>query len=122
MELVALLQGGAAMPFTLLPTAEILVYINISSTSYLSQDILNHFINKQSGEGGSEPKITEVPGACHKRFRTQDQAQAFIEDWKQALADVYREAIKTALDKGFRQSDLKLSVESFPHETQREIE
>jgi len=72
--------------------------------------------------GGSEPKVSEVSGACHKRFRTKDQAQAFIEDWKQSFADVYREAIKEALDKGFRPPDLKLSVVGILHETETKRE
>ncbi|KAK4103556.1 hypothetical protein N658DRAFT_494048 [Parathielavia hyrcaniae] len=70
------------------------------------------------GEDGSEPKIDKIPGACHKRFRTKDQAQAFIEDWRQSVADVYRAAIKEALNKGFRPRDLKLNVEGFLYKTE----
>ncbi len=54
--------------------------------------------------------MVEAPNACFKRFRTRDQAEAFIEDWKQTTADLYRAAIKEALDRGWRPPDLKFSI------------
>ncbi|KAJ5372450.1 SinR repressor/SinI anti-repressor dimerization [Penicillium concentricum] len=35
------------------------------------------------------------------------QAEAFIEDWKGAYAEVWSELIKEALDRGFRPSDIR---------------
>jgi hypothetical protein len=69
-----------------------------------------------------EPKVNEISGACHKRFRTEDQAQAFIEDWKKSFAAVYHAAMMEALDKGFRPSDLKLSVEGILYKTETKSE
>jgi hypothetical protein len=59
----------------------------------------------------TESKVTEVSGACYKRFRTLSQAEAFIKDWKDSFADVWRRAIREGLDQGLRPCDMKLSVE-----------
>jgi len=56
-------------------------------------------------------EIHEVPGACYKRFRTQEQAEAFIEDWKEAYAEIWRRAVKEGLDKGLRPQDMKLNTQ-----------
>jgi hypothetical protein len=37
---------------------------------------------------GTEPEVKDISGACHKRFRTRAQAEAFVEDWKESYADV----------------------------------
>jgi hypothetical protein len=42
-----------------------------------------------------------------KKFRTRAQAEAFIEDWKETYADVWREMIKEVLDQGFRPRDIE---------------
>ena len=47
---------------------------------------------------------------CHKHFRTELQAKAFIEDWKETFADVCRRSIKQKLDDGFRPNDMELSI------------
>ena len=52
----------------------------------------------------------EIPGACHKWFRTMEQAKAFIEDWKDSFADVWRREVRRALDIGLRPQDMNLSV------------
>lgn len=56
-------------------------------------------------------EVERVPGACHKHFKTRLQAEAFIEDWKQAVAEVYCEKIKNGLDKGHRHWDMSVNVE-----------
>lgn len=56
-------------------------------------------------------EIREVSGACHKHFRTREQAEAFIEDWKNSYADVWRAEIKKALDEGLRPWDMKFNLE-----------
>ena len=69
-----------------------------------------------SGENGSLEEIHEFPGACHKRFRTEAQAQAFIEDWKESYADVWRSEVKKALERGFQPKDTKFGVENILQE------
>lgn len=59
----------------------------------------------------TELKVKYQSGACHKRFRTRSQAEAFIEDWKDSLADVWREEIKNGLDQGLRPRNMKFSAE-----------
>lgn len=62
-------------------------------------------------EFGSEkvkPMVETFPGACHKCFRTNAQAKAFIEDWKISFADVCRKIIKEKLDQGSRPQDIML--------------
>jgi hypothetical protein len=70
----------------------------------------------------TEPKVKEVPGNCHKRFRTRSQAEAFIEDWKESFADVWRRAIREGLDQGLRPRNLKVSVEGLLYETDGQTE
>jgi hypothetical protein len=60
-------------------------------------------------------EIHEIPGACFKRFKTMAQAEAFIEDWKESFADVWRREVKMALDRGLRPRNMKLSVEGILH-------
>ncbi|CAN9302553.1 unnamed protein product [Alternaria alternata] len=63
------------------------------------------------GPGGAQENVHEFPGACHKKFRTKEQAEAFIEDWKETYAEVWRRALKKALDEGLRPQDLKLDTQ-----------
>lgn len=53
-----------------------------------------------------------MPGACHQRFRTEQQAKAFIDNWKQAVTDVYSREIRKALDAGLVPYDMKFEIES----------
>jgi viroplasmin and RNaseH domain-containing protein len=55
-----------------------------------------------SGENGAKKEVDGEGGSCHKRFRTMAQAEAFIEDWKETYAEIWREIIKEALDQGYR--------------------
>jgi hypothetical protein len=43
-------------------------------------------------------------------------AEAFIEDWKESFADVWRIEVKKALDSGLRPRDMKLSVQGVLYE------
>ena len=74
-----------------------------------------------SGNTGSKPEVEKISGACYKRFRTFAQAEAFIEDWKESFADVWRSAIRKGLDQGLRPCDMKLGVEGL-FGTERKIE
>ena len=56
-------------------------------------------------------QIHEIPGACHMRFKTEVQAKAFIEDWKESYAEVWRREAKQALDRGLRPRDMKVSID-----------
>lgn len=79
-------------------------------------------IYKYCGDDGSKRQVEKIPGACHKHFRTRTQAEAFIEDWKQSVAELYHRAIRDALDQGFRPLDMGLSIKSLlsKHETKAE--
>jgi hypothetical protein len=63
-----------------------------------------------SGDKGAMEEVHEITGACHKRFKTKAQAEAFIEDWKEAFADVVRRAVKEGLDRGLRPQDMRLGI------------
>lgn len=39
-----------------------------------------------------------MPNACYKHFQTKVQARAFIKDWNESVADIYRREIKKELD------------------------
>jgi hypothetical protein len=70
----------------------------------------------------TELKVKEISGACYKRFKTRSQAEAFIEDWKDSFADVWRRAIREVLDQGLRPRDMKLSVEGILHGPDKQTE
>ncbi|KFY37956.1 hypothetical protein V495_06827 [Pseudogymnoascus sp. VKM F-4514 (FW-929)] len=70
------------------------------------------------GSEGAEPNVKQTPGACYKRFGTRDQAESFIEDWKETFADVWRRAIIKGLDQGLRPRDMKLGLEGILHATE----
>lgn len=47
-------------------------------------------------EGGAKPEVTKFPGACHKHFRTLQQATDFIADWEAAS-----KAVKSRIKKEY---------------------
>ena len=53
---------------------------------------------------------------------TRPQAEAFIEDWKESFADVWRRAIRQGLDQGLRPRDMKLSVQDILQGTDGQTE
>lgn len=81
-------------------------YQYVSAIQGLSEELLT----KSSGKPGAKEEVNEFSGACHQHFRTRAQAEAFIEDWKDSYADIWRSAIREALDQGFRTVDMKIEV------------
>jgi len=55
--------------------------------------------------------VTGFPSACHGRFDTEYEARRFIEEWKDAYADIWRLAIRQGLDEKWRPEDLKVDLE-----------
>jgi hypothetical protein len=78
--------------------------------------LVTHF----SGDGGAFSMTNGVEGACHKYFNSKEQAESFIEDWKTAYAEVIREEVKTALDRGCRPRDMEMDVSGLFMETSKE--
>jgi len=66
--------------------------------------------------------VKEVRGICHKKFKTRSQAEAFIEDWKDSYAEVWRRAIREGLDRGLRPRDMTVNVESILRQTDTQTE
>ncbi|CAI6226428.1 unnamed protein product [Periconia digitata] len=62
------------------------------------------------GDKGAFEETDKAPYACHKHFRTEAQAEAFIEDWKEAYAEVIYRAVKEGFSKGMKPRDLKLNL------------
>ncbi|KAF2011977.1 hypothetical protein BU24DRAFT_267167 [Aaosphaeria arxii CBS 175.79] len=62
------------------------------------------------GEAGAKDDTDQFNHTCHKHFRTEAQAKAFIEDWKNAYADVVCRATVEALERGAKPSDLDFVV------------
>ncbi|KAE8340773.1 hypothetical protein BDV24DRAFT_163992 [Aspergillus arachidicola] len=50
---------------------------------------------------------------CHQRFRTQQEAEQFIETWEDAYADVWRREIRQGLDKGWKPKDMEFDTGLF---------
>jgi viroplasmin and RNaseH domain-containing protein len=73
-----------------------------------------------SGPEGVLQDVHEIPGACYKLFRTREQAEAFIEDWKEAYAEVWRRAVKEALDEGLRPQNMKLDTKEVLREANQD--
>ncbi|KAJ5152467.1 hypothetical protein N7492_009747 [Penicillium capsulatum] len=51
--------------------------------------------------------------ACQKVFSTKQEAEDFIESWKDAYADVWRRAIRQGLNDGWKVRDMSLNIGSF---------
>lgn len=79
-------------------------------------------LTSYSGTIGSEQEVKEFSSACYKRFRTRAPAEAFIKDWKESVADVWRRAIREGLDQGLRPCDMKFSVNGILQRTDAQIE
>jgi hypothetical protein len=73
-----------------------------------------------SGPTGASREIEQISGACHKHFKTKEQAEAFIDDWKESYAEVWRRAVKEALDNGLRPRDMKLDTKEILHEVEED--
>jgi hypothetical protein len=63
-----------------------------------------------SGTTGASQKVDGFEGACHKRFRTETQAQAFIKDWNESYVQVFSRELKKGLDRGLQPRNMKLDV------------
>lgn len=87
-----------------------LAFVLLGSTIF-PQQAVEKLLMHRSGKTGALEEIDEISCACYKRFRTEAQAKAFIEDWKESFAEVCRRAIKEGLDQGLRPSDMKLNME-----------
>lgn len=68
------------------------------------------------GKTGAFEDTNKFRGVCHKWFRTKAQAEAFIEDWKETYAEVWRMEVKKGLDQGLRPRDMKLRIEGILYE------
>ncbi|KAJ5335710.1 uncharacterized protein N7506_005646 [Penicillium brevicompactum] len=51
--------------------------------------------------------------ACQECFSTKQEAEEFIESWKDAYADVWRRAIRQGLNEGWKARDMNLNIGSF---------
>ncbi|KAJ5751465.1 uncharacterized protein N7511_008430 [Penicillium nucicola] len=51
--------------------------------------------------------------ACQECFSTKQEAEEFIESWKDAYADVWRRAIRQGLNEGWKARDMSLNIELF---------
>jgi len=58
----------------------------------------------------TEEAVTGFRSACHQKFDTGHEAKQFIEEWKDAYADIWRRAIRRALDEGWKPEDLKVDI------------
>jgi hypothetical protein len=46
--------------------------------------------------------VVKFPFACHKHFRTLQQAEDFIADWEEMYASIVKAKIKEELSQGYR--------------------
>lgn len=95
----------------LLLMVKALVSIPAISTYLPSKGLSEELLTSSSGKPGAKEEVNQFSGACHKHFRTRAQAEAFIGDWKDSYAEIWRSAIKEALDQGLRPVDMKFEVE-----------
>ena len=83
---------------------------SINATSKSHNLLGGSFSNSWSD--GAEPEVVKSSGACHKRFRTLAQAEAFIADWVEMYACMVKAKIKEELLDGYRSAKMKgLAVE-----------
>jgi hypothetical protein len=74
-----------------------------------------------SGKTGALENVNEISGACYKRFKTEAQAKAFIDDWKQSYTEVWCRELRQALDMGLRPRDMKMSIQGVLYERSEDI-
>jgi len=48
----------------------------------------------ESYYGGSQPEVSDQPHSCHKRFRSREEAEKFIEDFRETAAYVKRHSVQ----------------------------
>jgi hypothetical protein len=65
---------------------------------------------------GAFEATCEISNACHKCFKTEAQAEAFIKDWKESYAELVRQAVWKGLNGGLRPRDISLNVEGLLRE------
>lgn len=51
-----------------------------------------------------------VKDNCHERFNIELEAKGFIDNWKDAYADIWRRAIRQGLDSGWKPKDMQLDI------------
>jgi Caulimovirus viroplasmin len=51
--------------------------------------------------------VDKFSGACHKHFRTLEQAEAFIADWEEMYACIVKAKIKEELSDGHRPAQMR---------------
>ena len=69
--------------------------------------------------------MLQFSGACHKTFRTETQAEAFIQDWIETFACVAKANIRQALSDGhrpFHMQEWSLQFELKPNEEDTDYE
>lgn len=49
---------------------------------------------------------------CFQRFGTEQEEEGFIEEWKDAYADVLARAIRQGLDNGWKPKDMEFHIRS----------
>lgn len=57
--------------------------------------------------------VEGITSACHQRFDTEEEAKKFIEDWKDAYAEIWRRAIRQGLDDGWKPKDMDVDIGKF---------
>lgn len=59
---------------------------------------------------GANGATSEFTSACHESFSTEHEARQFIEDWREAYADVWRLKIRRGLNEGWKPEDLAVDI------------
>lgn len=62
---------------------------------------------QNSGADGASDETDMWKGACHKHFRTEAQAEAFIQDWESSLVELCNIAAKPKQVGGLKLKDIK---------------
>lgn len=70
-------------------------------------DIQTFSYLKNSGADGASDETDMWKGACHKYFRTEAQAEAFIEDWELSVKEVCNTAAKRKQVGGLKLKDIE---------------
>lgn len=65
-----------------------------------------------SGPEGAEKDVKGFSGACHQKFSTLEQAEAFIRNWEESFSSVNHVETKQWLAQGYRPTEMKTSGDS----------
>ena len=85
-----------------LPTAALQMFIGTTSKSSAHASSSSSSETCGSGNEGALPEVDSFRHACHKHFKSKDQADEFITDWIETYLEMMKYESRKQLQAGWR--------------------